>query len=148
MIGAVVALLLSIAQGGWQFIRPAGVGGPVPPLGVAMGFLPKDNKNTFNIVITMAEASPVENTARMVHEIDGLLAANPLVVNYQNWIGQAGVPDFNGLMQGTAARTGENVAEIRVNLLDKHQRSESSITFVRELRLKIEAIRTRYPGAG
>ena len=147
MIGAVVALLLSIAQGGWQFIRPAGVGGPVPPLGVAMGFLPKDNKNTFNIVITMAEASPVENTARMVHEIDGLLAANPLVVNYQNWIGQAGVPDFNGLMQGTAARTGENVAEIRVNLLDKHQRSESSITFVRELRLKIEAIRTRYPGA-
>src|SRR3546814_10109449 len=90
MIGAILALLLSAAQGGWQFIRPSGVGGPVPPLGVAMGFLPKDNKNTFNIVITMVEASPVENTARMVHEIDGLLAADPLVTNYQNWIGQAG----------------------------------------------------------
>src|SRR3546814_3050125 len=84
MIGAILALLLSAAQGGWQFIRPSGVGGPVPPLGVAMGFLPKDNKNTFNIVITMVEASPVENTARMVHEIDGLLAADPLVTNYQN----------------------------------------------------------------
>src|SRR3546814_14882529 len=79
MIGAILALLLSAAQGGWQFIRPSGVGGPVPPLGVAMGFLPKDNKNTFNIVITMVEASPVENTARMVPEIDGLLAADPLV---------------------------------------------------------------------
>lgn len=147
MIGAILALLLSAAQGGWQFIRPSGVGGPVSPLGVAMGFLPKDNKNTFNIVVTMAEASPVENTARMVHEIDGLLSANPLVVNYQNWVGQAGVPDFNGLMQGTSLRAGENVAEIRVNLVDKHDRSESSITLVRDLRPKIDAIRARYPGA-
>ncbi|AJA11748.1 MAG: AcrB/AcrD/AcrF family protein [Hyphomonas sp.] len=147
MIGAILALLLSAAQGGWQFIRPSGVGGPVPPLGVAMGFLPKDNKNTFNIVITMVEASPVENTARMVHEIDGLLAADPLVTNYQNWIGQAGVPDFNGLMQGSSLRTGENVAEIRVNLVDKQHRSESSIMLVRELRTKVDAIRARYPGA-
>src|SRR3546814_2354603 len=107
MIGASLALLLSAAQGGWQFIRPSGVGGPVPPLGVAMGFLPKDNKNTFNIVITMVEASPVENTARMVHEIDGLLAADPLVTNYQNWIGQAGVPDFNGL------RSEEHTSELQ-----------------------------------
>src|SRR3546814_3978935 len=89
MIGAILALLLSAAQGGWQLIRPSGVGGPVPPLGVAMGFLPKDHKNTFNIVITMVEASPVENTARMVHEIDGLIAADPLVKNLQKWIGQA-----------------------------------------------------------
>jgi multidrug efflux pump subunit AcrB len=147
IIGAILALLLSVAQGGWQFIRPSGIGGPVPPLGVAMGFLPKDNKNTFNIVITMADASPVENTARMVREIDGLLSADPLVVNYQNWIGRAGVADFNGLMQGTAARTGENVAEIRVNLVDKHHRSQSSIELVRELRPKIDAIRAHYPGA-
>src|SRR3546814_14202960 len=147
MIGAILALLLSAAQGGWQFIRPSGVGGPVPPLGVAMGFLPKDNKNTFNVLITSVEASPVENTARMVHESDGLLAADPLVTNYQNWIGQAGVPDFNGLMQGSSLRTGENVAEIRVNLVDKQHRSESSIMLVRELRTKVDAIRARYPGA-
>src|SRR3546814_2568160 len=83
----------------------------------------------------------------MVHEIDGLLAADPLVTNYQNWIGQAGVPDFNGLMQGSSLRTGENVAEIRVNLVDKQHRSESSIMLVRELRTKVDAIRARYPGA-
>src|SRR3546814_15176558 len=94
----------------------------------------------------MVEASPVENTARMVHEIDGLLAADPLVTNYQNWIGQAGVPDFNGLMQGSSLRTGENVAEIRVNLVDKQHRSESSIMLVRALRTQFDAIRDRFPG--
>ncbi|WP_082796894.1 efflux RND transporter permease subunit [Sphingopyxis granuli] len=147
MVGTIIALVLSAAQGGWQFVRPSGVGGPVSPLGVAMGFLPKDNKNTFNIVVTAAEASPVENTARIVHDINGLLAADSLVVNYQSWIGRAGVPDFNGLMQGTSLRTGENVAEIRVNLVDKHERSKSSIDLVRDLRPKIDAIRARYPGA-
>ncbi|WP_433933733.1 efflux RND transporter permease subunit [Brevundimonas diminuta] len=100
--GAVVALLLSVAMGGWQFIRPAGVGGPVPPLGVAMGFLPKDNKNTFNVVIATAESSPVENTARLVGEINHLLAGHSQVVNYQSWIGRAGVADFNGMIQGSA----------------------------------------------
>jgi multidrug efflux pump subunit AcrB len=145
--GAIVALLLSVAMGGWQFIRPAGVGGLVPPLGVAMGFLPKDNKNTFNVVIATAESSPVENTARLVGEINHLLAGHPQVVNYQSWIGRAGVADFNGMIQGTSLRAGENVAEIRVNLIDKHHRSESSIDIVRELRPQVEAIRVRYPGA-
>ena len=141
------ALLLSVAQGAWQFVRPAGVGGAVAPLGVALGFLPKDNKNTFNLVITMPQASPVENTARMVGDINHQLAAMPLVTNYQSWIGRAGVADFNGLMQGSSQGVGENVAEIRVNLVDKHHRSESSIDMVRKLRPRIDAIVARYPGA-
>lgn len=146
-ISAIAALVLSVAMGGWQFIRPSGVGGPVAPLGVAMGFLPKDNKNTFNVVISMPESSPVENTARLVGEINGLLANHDQVVNYQSWLGRAGVADFTGMIQGTALRTGENVAEIRVNLVDKHHRSESSIDIVRALRPEVEAIRARYPGA-
>ncbi|MFM9598032.1 hypothetical protein ACKI1O_53195, partial [Streptomyces scabiei] len=45
------SMIASILQGAWQFIRPAGVGGPVSSLGVGLGFLPKDNKNTFNILV-------------------------------------------------------------------------------------------------
>lgn len=145
--GVALALLLSLLQGGWQFMRPAGVAGAVPPLGVALGFLPKDNKNTFNIVIATAEATPVETTDRLLRDIGRLLAIHPQVLNYQSWGGRAGVPDFNGLIQGTSARSGEHVAEIRVNLRDKHSRSASSIDIVRELRPRIEAIRSRYPGA-
>jgi multidrug efflux pump subunit AcrB len=112
-----------------------------------MGFLPKDNKNTFNVVIAMADNSPIENTAKMVREISGLLSTDPLVVNYQSWLGRAGVADFNGMMQGTSARIGENVAEIRVNLIDKHDRSKSSIELVRQLRPRVDAILARFPGA-
>jgi multidrug efflux pump subunit AcrB len=145
----VIFLLMgaSILQGTWQFVRPAGVGGAVSPLGVAIGFLPKDNKNTFNIVVSMPETAPVETTDKFVREITALLATERNVINYQTWIGQAGVEDFNGLFKGTAGRTGNYVAEIRVNLTDKHDRSETSIDLVRKLRPKVDAIRKSYPGA-
>ncbi|KPH81400.1 efflux RND transporter permease subunit [Bosea vaviloviae] len=147
--GATILALMavSVMQGAWQFVRPAGVGGAVSPLGVAIGFLPKDNKNTFNIVVAMPETTPVEATDRFVREMAKLLAAEKHVLNYQTWIGQAGVEDFNGLFKGTAGRTGNHVAEIRVNLTDKHDRKESSIDIVRDLRPKVDALRRSYPGA-
>ncbi len=147
--GGVILVLMaaSIMQGAWQFVRPAGVGGTVSALGVPLGFLPKDNKNTFNIVISMPETAPVEVTDRFVREVTTLLSKEKSVLNYQTWIGQAGVEDFNGLFKGTAGRMGNYVAEIRVNLIDKHHRWESSIDIVRKLRPQVDVVRTSYPGA-
>ncbi|WP_140848650.1 efflux RND transporter permease subunit [Paracoccus sp. FO-3] len=143
----VVLMTASVMQGAWQFVRPAGVGGPVSALGVNIGFLPKDDKNTFNIVIAMPETAPVEDTDRLVREIGTLLAEDHNVLNYQTWVGQASVADFNGLFKGTSERNGSHVAEIRVNLTDKHHRKRSSIDIVREMRPKVNAIRQGYPGA-
>nr|WP_321456273.1 efflux RND transporter permease subunit [uncultured Cohaesibacter sp.] len=145
----VILLLMtgSLLQGAWQFIRPQGVGGPQSEFGVNIGFLPKDNKNTFNIVIYMAADDPLEKTDQLTREISALLSSNPLVENYQSWVGKAGVADFNGMFKGTSGRTGNSVAEIRVNLIDKHEREESSIEIVQELRPLIEEIRSKYPGA-
>ncbi len=143
----VVLMSASTLQGAWQFIRPSGVGGPPSPFAVALGFLPKDNKNTVNIVVTMPETTPLEETDRLVREIGRVLAGNAEVVNYQSWVGQAGVADFNGLLQGTADRVGNAVAEIRVNLTDKHARRASSIAIVRKLRPALEAVCARHPGA-
>jgi multidrug efflux pump subunit AcrB len=81
-ICTILAVVFSLTQATWQFIRPSGVSGPTPALGVAMGFLPKDNKNTFNVVITAPEASSVEDTNHLVRDIGRLLAANPQVINY------------------------------------------------------------------
>ncbi|MFG1244337.1 efflux RND transporter permease subunit [Xanthobacter versatilis] len=146
--GAILVLMVASAlQGAWQFMRPSGLGGPVSMLGVPLGFLPKDNKNTFNIVIKMPETIPLEVTDRFVREVSALLATEVHVANTQTWIGQAGVEDFNGLFKGTAGRTGSNIAEIRVNLTDKHDRAESSIDIVRTLRPKVEALARAYPGA-
>ncbi|QUS40020.1 efflux RND transporter permease subunit [Tardiphaga alba] len=149
VFGAVILLLMviSIMQGAWQFVRPSGVGGATASLGVPIGFLPKDNKNTFNIVVSMPEDTPVEQTDRLVREIAVRLAKEPNVVNYQTWIGQSGVDDFNGLFKRTAGRTGNHVAEIRVNLTDKHARSASSIDIVHAFRSQVDAIRLAYPAA-
>ena len=146
-LGILLLMTVSVMQGAWQFVRPAGVGGAVSALGVPIGFLPKDNQNTFNIVVSMPETTSVEDTDRLVREVTAVLAQEPHVANWQTWIGQAGVADFNGLFKGTAARTGGHVAEIRVNLVDKHDRTQSSIDVVRELRPKLEPIREAWPGA-
>jgi multidrug efflux pump subunit AcrB len=147
--GATILLLMTVSamQGAWQFVRPEGVGGAVSSLGVPIGFLPKDNKNTFNVVVSMPETTPVEETDRFTREITTLLSKEQHVINYQTWIGQAGIADFNGLFKGTAGRSGNYVAEIRVNLTDKRHRKENSIDIVRELRPKVAAIRLAYPGA-
>jgi len=137
----------STLQGVWQFIRPSGVGGPQSVLGVNLGFLPKDNKNTVNLVVSMPENAAVEDTARMVRDISWMLGQDRNVTNLQSWIGFAGVADFNSLQQGTAERQGGYVAEIRANLIDKHERSISSIALVRQWRTKVDDIRAKYPGS-
>jgi multidrug efflux pump subunit AcrB len=147
---AILVLALMTAsslQGAWQFIRPSGVGGPQSFLGVNLGFLPKDNKNTVNLVISMPENAAVEQTANLTRDISWVLGHDHNVTNLQSWIGFAGVPDFNSLQQGTAERQGSYVSEIRVNLTDKHDRSISSIELVRQWRAKVDEIRAKYPGA-
>ena len=140
-------LLGSLLMGGWQFLRPSGVGGPVASLGVPLGFLPKNNCNTFDIVLAMPEDTPIEQTDKCVRELGRLLAAEPLVTDYESWVGVSGVMDFSSMLQGTAMLEGPYVAEIRVNLINKSLRSATSIEIVRALRPKAEAIVKAYPGA-
>jgi multidrug efflux pump subunit AcrB len=147
LIFLVIGLLImaAVMQVAWQFVRPQGVSGPLTPGCVAMGMLPKDDKNTFNITIDMPEYTPVETTDQVAREVGELLRKNAYVKNYQTWIGEAGVIDFNGLLRGSGNKQGAHVAEIRVNLMDKKNRSASSITLARGLRPGIEKIQTRYP---
>ena len=140
-------IALSMLQPAWQFIRSEGISGPLSAGGVELAFLPKDNKNTFNVTIDMPESTPVEVTDQIAREVGERLRAIPYITNYQTWIGQAGIIDFNGLLRGSGNKQGPHVAEIRVNLLDKKQRDVSSIKMVRDLRPEMEAIQERYPGS-
>ncbi|MEH6503900.1 MAG: efflux RND transporter permease subunit [Cycloclasticus sp.] len=143
----ILAILLSMLQPAWQFIRPSGIGGPLSYGGVPLVMLPKDNKNTFNITIDMPEFTPIETTDQVAREIGDVLRKNNDVLNYQSWIGQTGVIDFNGLLKGAANKKGAFVAEIRVNLTDKIERKTSSIDLVRSMRPKVVDIQNRYPGS-
>jgi aspartate kinase len=71
---AVVGLLLvlSLLQPAWQFIRPQGVFGATSMLGVPLAFLPKADKNTFLVSLHMADNTPLEDTDRVVRDIEAI----------------------------------------------------------------------------
>jgi len=68
-----------------------------------------------------------------------------MITNYLTYIGIPGVVDFAGQVSGSGNRRGPNVAEIRVNLIDKSERRTPSTAVVDELRTASAAIRARYP---
>ncbi len=147
MLVVLFMIFLSTLQPAWQFIRPQGIAGPTSFVGVPLALLPKDDKNTFNVTINMPETSPVEVSDKIAREVGKELRKIPYVTNYQTWVGQAGVIDFNGMLRGAGNKRGPHIAEIRVNLTDKKSRDVSSIKLVRELRSEMEKIQRRYPGS-
>lgn len=143
----IVLILVTLLMPAWQFIRPQGVGGPFSPLGVGLKMSPKDNQNTFNITIDMGEDIPLERTDQLVRDLCEVLRKLPQITNYQAYIGTGGVIDFNSLLRGGGNKFGPHLAEIRVNLIDKHQRDKSSIQIVEEMRPQVEAIQKQYANA-
>lgn len=143
----VLSILLSLLQPLWQFVRLSGVSGQQSWFGVEVAMMPKDNKNTFNITIDMPEYTPTEVTDHLAREIGAELRRDPYVRDYQIWIGEAGIIDFNGMLRGAGNKRGPHVAEIRVNLLDKSERRKTSIDIVREMRPRVLALQSRFPGS-
>ncbi len=145
-IGTLVVLACAIMQPLWQFVRPQGVNGEVSLLGVPLVLLPKDNKNTFYITVDMPENTPVEVTDRAAREVGEMLRGNRFVTNYQVYSGSTGVIDFNSFMRGTGNKSGSHLAEVRVNLIHKHDRSTSCIEIASDVRTAVLPIQSRYPG--
>ncbi|RLA21795.1 MAG: AcrB/AcrD/AcrF family protein, partial [Gammaproteobacteria bacterium] len=146
-ISVILMLIVALLQPAWQFIRPQGVGGATSLFAVEMGMLPKDNKNTINITLDMPESTPIEETDKVVREIGHILRKESQIINYQSWIGTAGVIDFNGLLRGAGDKKASYVAEVRVNLTHKNDRDQTSVDIVRQLRPKLQIIQTAYPGS-
>ena len=107
---------------------------------VLFKMLPKNNTNTFNVTVDMPAGSSLEDTDRVARKIGDVLRAHPQVANYETTVGEPGVIDFNGLLRGAGLKQGPHIAELRVNLRDKHARAASSIDIVLELRQPIAEI--------
>ncbi|HKJ84396.1 MAG TPA: efflux RND transporter permease subunit [Mariprofundaceae bacterium] len=138
----VIALLFafSLWEPAWQFFRPAGINGPATPGTVELKMLPKGDKNTFNITIDMPEGTPLEATDGVAREVADVLRHHPMVTDYETFVGQAGPIDFNGMLRGAVFRHGPQLAEIRVNLVNKHDRHEKSEDIVLDLRRMLKPI--------
>ena len=106
--------------------------------------LPFDNKNEFQVVIDMPKGTTLETTAAVTRDIAMYVSNQPLVKNYEGYVGTAGPISFNGLVRHYDLRRGDNVADIQVNLLSKEKRSKQSHQIAKEMRPAIQAIAAKY----
>lgn len=111
---------------------------------VPVKMLPFDNKNEFQVVIDMPEGTTLERTDAVAKELAVYLSKNKMVTNYQTYVGTASPISFNGLVRHYDLRSGENVADIQVNLVDKGERSEQSHDIAKSVRAGLQAIGKKY----
>ena len=111
---------------------------------VRVKMLPFDNKSEFQVMIDMPNGTTLEQTTRAAQELGGYLSRQPEVLNYQIYSGLSGPYNFNGLVRHYFLRRGPNVADIQVNLLDRHKRSTQSHDIAKRIRPGLVEIGNRY----
>ncbi len=147
-LGAIVVLLIgALVMPAWQFIRASGVNGPQSPLGVELKMLPNDNTNTFLVQVDMPDGTALEATEHVAQTVGTLLSHTQHVLNYQIFTGEPAPIDFAALVRGDVIRKGNNFAQIRVNLTDKHHRSEASHEIAFGLNQALAVVRAQHPTA-
>ena len=107
---------------------------------VPLKLLPFDNKSEFQIVINPPEGTTLERTDAIARDLAEVVRRAPEVRDFQIYSGLASPIDFNGMVRHYYLREGSNVAEIRVNLLDKRKREMQSHEIALRLRDELEAV--------
>ncbi len=112
---------------------------PVTKL-VVMKMLPFDNKSEFQVVVDMPAGTPPETTASVLHAMTAYLSTVPEVTNYQAYVGLSAPINFNGLVRQYYLRSGGELGDIQVNLVDKQHRSDKSHTIASRVRPELQKI--------
>ncbi len=107
---------------------------------VVMKMLPFDNKSEFQVVLDMPAGTPVERTAATLAEMSRYLSQVPEVRSYQTYAGLSAPINFNGLVRQYYLRSGGEVGDIQVNLVDKHERDDQSHAIAERVRPALAAI--------
>ena len=111
---------------------------------VKVKMLPFDNKSEFQVILNMPEGSPLEKTAAVAREMAAALRTEPEVTHYQIYTGTSSPYNFNGLVRHYFLRRGPHVADIQVNLVQKHERSAQSHEIAKRIRPRLAAIAARH----
>ncbi|MFQ5735663.1 MAG: efflux RND transporter permease subunit [Thermodesulfobacteriota bacterium] len=112
----------------------------VPFKAVKVKMLPFDNKSEMQIIIDTPEGTTLETTALLARRLGEYLRTVDEVTDFQSYIGTSGPFNFNGLVRHYYLRSGSNVADIQVNLVDKRSRSAQSHEIARRLRPELKRI--------
>ena len=96
--------------------------------------LPHDNKSELQVVIDAPEGFTLEQTNAAAREIAFAFRTMPEVTDFQIYVGTAAPFNFNGLVRHYFLRTGSNMADIQVNFVHKHKRSDKSHALANRVR--------------
>ncbi|MFA6987162.1 MAG: efflux RND transporter permease subunit, partial [Arenimonas sp.] len=111
---------------------------------VVLKMLPFDNKSELQVVVDLPEGRTLEDTNALLTELATTLDAVPEVLHYQGYAGTSAPMNFNGLVRQYFLRSGSNVGDLQVNLVDKHERDRQSHDIARALRPMLAAIGKRH----
>ncbi|MDY0189613.1 MAG: efflux RND transporter permease subunit [Desulfuromonas sp.] len=121
-----VLLILSMMMPLWQFIRPAGMNGPISALGVNLQMLPDSNVNTFVLEVDTPSGTALNETNRVALAVAEVLGRADYVTDYATYLGRTGPLSFAGMVRGDTMRVGSNLAQIVVNIVSSHERPHTS----------------------
>ena len=110
---------------------------------VVLKMLPFDNKSEVQVIVDMPEGSTLEQTNALLAELAAEIDKVPEVLDYQGYAGTAAPINFNGLVRQYFLRSGNNVGDLQVNLVDKHHRDRKSHDIARAIRPALAAIGER-----
>jgi len=111
---------------------------------VLVKVLPYDNKNEFDVIIDMPEGTPLEETTRVAMALSDYIRTVNEVSDYQIYAGTASPFNFNGMVRHYFLRQGGNVADIQVNVVGKHYRTEQNHEIATRLRPVLHRIAEPY----
>ena len=110
----------------------------IPTNLVKARMLPGKSANTFSIYIDTPTGSSKEQTKQVSDCVINYLKKEKEVTDMELFVGN-GIPlDYAGLVKGAGMKNSENVAELAINLTDKHTRDEKSFNMISRLRPKIK----------
>ncbi len=128
-----VMALLMMATAGLAAIRA-----------VPLKMLPFDNKNELLLVLDLDVGTTLQRTDAAARDFEHYVASVPEVTDFTSYVGVASPMDFNGLVRHYYLRGGDNVAELRFNLVGKKSRRTQSHALGLRMRDDLTAIAKRH----
>lgn len=116
----------------------------IPLQWVTVKMLPFDNKSEFQLIVDMPEGTSLERTSEVGHALAVAVGRDEAVHDIQVYAGTAAPFNFNGLVRHYFLRSGPTVADVQVNLLPKHERSEQSHAVALRVRPVVDSIAGAY----
>lgn len=111
---------------------------------VPLKMLPFDNKNELQVVVDMPEGTTLEKTEAVAYELAMYLLRQKEVTDVSWYVGTSSPIDFNGLVRHYYLREGSNVADIRINFVEKKKRAQQSHAIGLRIRNDLTEIARRH----